>query len=241
MSADTFQHGEEMIVLSGYTNLDFEQEIFTTHVIPINHLSSWTEMARVSDKWLSFRASLGDSSLQSSVVLISYIADDSSIEEETSRPELLLNWVQSAEQSEAIDAERIVSALLLGAREEQFEVGMYSDFSSRLDEVFRTNPQRTISALEMNFDTEKDEVIAEALRWASSQDDTSYRVLVTNLLEGCLTHESALVRDTAALGLADLLGKDAVGVLRLTFERELVPELKNDIGDLIGSLENLVE
>ena len=147
----------------------------------------------------------------------------------------------NSEHRGAIDVERKVTALLVGARQEQFEVGMYSDFSSGLDEVFRTKPQRTIIALEMNFDLEKDEVIAEALRWASSQDDTPYRELIKNLLEGCLTHDSALVRDTAALGLADLLGKDAIGALRFTFEREVVPELKNDIGDLIGSLENLVD
>ncbi len=58
----------------------------------------------------------------------------------------------------------------------------------------------------------------------------------SRLIRAGLHHEASLVRDAAALGLVWLEGTEATLPLRQAFERETVPELKQDLEDLIQSL-----
>ena len=57
------------------------------------------------------------------------------------------------------------------------------------------------------------------------------------LLEGYLTHDSAVVRDGALIGISYLETPDVLPSLRTAYEREPCDELKQDILDVIEELE----
>ena len=80
--------------------------------------------------------------------------------------------------------------------------------------------------------------MAEILRWASRQEAAAIRDLVVDLLSTGLYHTVSLVRDAAALGLAYLEEDAAIAPLRHALGREKVPELREDLENLIRSLEN---
>ena len=116
-------------------------------------------------------------------------------------------------------------------------MGMDSKFSRGLDELLQIGPRAVFRALADHLDHVSHEVFAEALRWTARQHRADIRDLAVELLERGLGHESPFVRDAAALGLAELLEDDALGPLRRAHGLEIVPELQQDIGDLIASLE----
>ena len=129
--------------------------------------------------------------------------------------------------------------LFAAARDEQFEVGIESQFSKGLQNLFRYDPTTIIQSLRNRL-TSNDadpEVLAEVLRWASRQDVNSVRDLVVDLLSVGLHNASSLVRDAAALSLAHLEEAAAVELLKRALNREKVPELREDLEDLILSLE----
>ncbi len=136
--------------------------------------------------------------------------------------------------------EEQLGRLLSVAHEEQFEVGIESQLSGGLQRLCAYDPASVLRSLRVKL-IDKDassEVLAEILRWASRQEAVAIRDLVVDLLSTGLYHTASLVRDAAALGLAYLEEDAAIAPLRHALEREKVPELREDLEDLIRSLEN---
>ena len=137
-----------------------------------------------------------------------------------------------------LNLEEALEKLVADSVEEQFEVGMDSGLSRGLDGLCGNNPSAVLRLLCRRLPGMIHEVAAEVMRWTARQElKSSSCRLAVDLLELGLLHEAPLLRDTAALGLADLLEEGAVGLLRKALDREQVPELRQDIGDLIASLE----
>lgn len=129
--------------------------------------------------------------------------------------------------------------LFSDAREEQFEVGIDSQFSKGLQQLYRYNSVAVMRSLKARLiDGKADsELSAEVLRWASRQESGEIRDTVVDLLSNGLQSASSLVRDAAALSLACLEEASAINQLQRALEREKVPELREDLQDLIESLE----
>ena len=130
--------------------------------------------------------------------------------------------------------------LTAAARDEFFEVGIESQFSRDLQRLFRFDSTIVLQYLTTKLieNDSNSEVLAEGLRWASRQETSSIRSRVVDLLSAGLNHMSSLVRDEAALGLAYLDKTAALARLPGVLERETVPELREDLKELISSLEN---
>ena len=136
--------------------------------------------------------------------------------------------------------EEQLGRLLSIAHEEQFEVGIESQLSRSLQQLCAYDPASALRSLRVKLmdNDARSEVLAEILRWASRQEAVAIRDLVVDLLSTGLHHTASLVRDAAALGLAYLDEEAAIVPLRYALEREKVPELREDLEDLIRSLEN---
>ena len=146
-------------------------------------------------------------------------------------------WPTHAGFAPRVAIEGGVKGLVAAARDERFEIGMDSSFSRGLDELSRIEPRAVLAALTEHVDHLGHEVFAEVMRWTSRQPLSVIRDFAVDLLERGLTHESSFIRDAAALGLAELLEEKALDRLRGAYRVEKVPELREDIGDLIQSLE----
>ena len=123
--------------------------------------------------------------------------------------------------------------------DEQFEVGIESDFSRELQRTCAYNPTAVLQFLRTrlaNNDTSP-AVPTEILQWASRREAIAIRTLVVDLLSVGFRHTSPLVQDAAAFGLAYLEESAAIPRLRQAVEREGTPELREDLEDLIHSLE----
>lgn len=129
--------------------------------------------------------------------------------------------------------------LFSAAHEEQFEAGVESRFSTGLQKLFQTDPLNVLDYLRLRLigGGSSPEVMSEMLEWVSRREAIPLRETVVNLLSLGLCNGSPLVRDAAALGLAYLEGSAAIGLLRQAIESEGVPELREDLTDLVGSLE----
>ena len=138
------------------------------------------------------------------------------------------------------EVEEQLDRLCLAAHDEQFEAGVESRFSRALQQLSRvyhsTVVLRSLRARLMDDDAGP-EVLSEILQWASRQEAGTIRTHVIDLITAGLHHASALVRDAAALALACLDERAAVTRLRQALDREAVPELREDLKDLIRSLE----
>ena len=130
--------------------------------------------------------------------------------------------------------------LIVAAHDEFFEVGIESWFSRDLQRLTIFDPPMVLQYLttKLKDNYTNSEVLAEILRWASRQEASNIRALVIDLLSAGLGHMSSLVRDEAALGLAYLDEAVARDRLPRVLERETVPELREDLKELIRSLEN---
>lgn len=132
-----------------------------------------------------------------------------------------------------------LDSLFLAAGEEQFEAGMESQFTRGLQQLSEYNPNLVLKSLKARLESDKGNsgAIAKTLEWVSHQENPSlFNDIVGVLLIG-LKHASPLVRDTAALGLAYFDEGKAIGYLKQAIEKEDVPELREDLEDLLQSLE----
>ena len=139
------------------------------------------------------------------------------------------------------EVEERLDRLCLAARDEQFEAGVESQFSRALQRLlWAYHPTAVLRSLRARLVNDDDgpEVLSEILQWASRQEAGAMRTHVIELAAAGLHHASALVRDAAALALACLDERAAVAHLRQALEREAVPELREDLEDLIRSLES---
>ena len=136
--------------------------------------------------------------------------------------------------------EEQLDRLCLAAHDEQFEVGVESRFSRKLQRLCAYHPTAVPQSLRMRLihGGTSPEVLSEILQWASRQEAGTIRPLVVELLSTGIHHTSSLVRDAAASALAYLDERAAVSHLRQALARETVPELREDLEDLVCSLES---
>ena len=136
--------------------------------------------------------------------------------------------------------EEQLDRLCLAAHDEPFEVGVESRFSRELQRLCAYHPTAVLQSLRVRLihGGTSPEVLSEILQWASRQEAGTIRPLVVELLSTGLHHTSSLVRDAAASALAYLDERAAVSHLRQALARETVSELREDLEDLIRSLES---
>ena len=150
---------------------------------------------------------------------------------------------RSINESEFVSGLRQVETrldrLFSSARGEQFEAGMESRFSENLQNLFVYYPNEVLQSLKGRLlaGAERPEVLTEMLQWASRQEAIAVRGSVIDLLCAGLRNPSSLIRDTAASSLAHLDERIAIPHLKQAIEREKVPELREDLEDLVYSLE----
>lgn len=135
--------------------------------------------------------------------------------------------------------EEQLDQLFSSAHEEQFEVGTDSRFARSLQQLSERDPVTVLQCLRERLvgSEANSEVLGEVLRWASRLEAVAIRTLVVELISTGLHHPSSLVRDAAALSFACLDEGRAIAHLQQALGREQVPELREDLEDLIRSLE----
>jgi hypothetical protein len=136
--------------------------------------------------------------------------------------------------------ERRAITLFASAKEQIFEDGMESDFSRELIEFIRSYGRASMEVIirRVLSDWLNPEVTSETLRVVGRiHHPTTYRDRLW-LLERGLYSASARVRDGAVLGLAYLDDPIAITPLKFAIERELTPELRQDMTQVLSQLED---
>lgn len=151
----------------------------------------------------------------------------------TSNASVIVDFLPSLSITQHLDRS------FFAAKDEQFESGMDSYFSASLQGLCAFDPYTVMDYIKTKITSDYQEttVIAEAVRWVTRQEAMSIREIVVDILCSALVHQSALVRDSGALGLACLLETQALVLLRRAAEREKEPELQKDLEDLVQSLD----
>lgn len=136
-----------------------------------------------------------------------------------------------------------VSSIFTKAKEEIFEDGMESDFSRNLFNFIKSYAHSAMEAIipvTLSNQTNT-EVASEALRILGRLNHkATYRERLW-LLERGLYSTSARVRDGAVLGLAFLDDPLAIAPLKSAIERERIPELRQDMEQVLAQLEGNVD
>ena len=132
-----------------------------------------------------------------------------------------------------------IKKLLTTEFEKPFELGMDSSLTEELEDLNQLSPKVMIRALKENMKDAELDVHIEILRWISRQSLPVVGVHALAILNTGLRHDSATVRDEAALGLGELIGEAAIPYLKEAHRIEKVKELKEDLEDLISCLERL--
>ena len=135
--------------------------------------------------------------------------------------------------------EKKANSIFTKAKEEIFEDGMESDFSRSLSELilsFGHSAMEAIIPVALSEYINK-EVASEAFRVLGRLNHKiTYRDRLW-LLERGLYSASARVRDGAVLGLAFLDDPIAIAPLKSAIERERIPELRQDMEQVLAQLE----
>ena len=128
--------------------------------------------------------------------------------------------------------------LFAAAREEVFEDGMESVFSRKLTVLIDEYKDQAVKLAAEYLDSEEvdEEVAAETLRQLGhSQHEFTYNSRLNLLVHG-LSSKSAMVRDGAILGLASLDDPSVIPEVVEAVNREKVPELRDDMNDVLEQL-----
>jgi len=138
------------------------------------------------------------------------------------------------------ELEKKASALFISAREQIFEDGMESGFSREIAALISSHGRAAMEVIIplLLSDWLNPEVTSEALRVVGRiHHPPTYRDRLW-LLERGLYSPSARVRDGATLGLAYLDDPIAITPLKYAIERESVPELRQDMEQVLAQLED---
>ncbi len=141
---------------------------------------------------------------------------------------------------EAPDIVREILTISAAAREQTFEDGMESDFSTDLTSILALYGNAAVMALSDLILNEKidAEVASEALRWLGQMDDRQTHDERLRVVEQSLGCSSARVRDGASLALSFLDDPHAVPYLQEAIDREANPELREDMIQVLEQLEH---
>lgn len=137
------------------------------------------------------------------------------------------------------ELERTLDRLFAAAEDEFFEPGKDSEFTNGLDALLDRFPeaiwsllQRRLFAPDVNVET-----VGEMLRWTGRVEEPRNSRERMNLLIVGLGHSSPIVRDDAAIGLVHLGDPSAISQLHQAIKKEMVPELREDLEQIVQSLE----
>lgn len=122
---------------------------------------------------------------------------------------------------------------------EEFDTDIAYDFTNSLDILIRANGKpviRIISNLIKKLHLNED-IISETLKALGRIEDEHTKEERYELLIDLIKDESAIIRDGAVSGLSFLDDRRALPQLRILFETEAVPILKNNIKVAIKGLE----
>ncbi len=119
-----------------------------------------------------------------------------------------------------------------------FEAGMESNFGLRMEALIIRYSEYVINILfEFLNDNKIDiELLAETLRVIGFCKNASTRTSRFNLLIASLKHSSPIIRDSAALGLADMDNSKAIPYLHEAIRKEPYSILQNDFAQIIEEL-----
>lgn len=130
-------------------------------------------------------------------------------------------------------------SVFAAAREERFEDGMESRFSTNLLELLNQYGAPAFIALGNLIISNKIniEAAAEACRWIGRIENPKTHATRRTLLEGILQGTPyARIRDGAALGLASLDDPISIPILQKAIEQETIPELRQDLQQVLNQL-----
>jgi len=122
---------------------------------------------------------------------------------------------------------------------EEFDTDIAYEFTNALDRLIRANGKPavlTINSLIKKLVLDHD-IVSETLKALGRIEDENTKDQRYQLLIGSIKNESALIRDGAVSGLSFLHDKRVLPQLRMLFETETVPILKNNIRVAIKGLE----
>ena len=139
---------------------------------------------------------------------------------------------------QSTEVELRLPGILADAAHEHFEVGMNSRFADGLQRLSLIAMRALLEQLHSQYSSRSisPEVLSEILWWASRQSTDNERPAIIQMMVRGLSHESPLVRDTAALTLANFDEAAAREHLPRAIEREPMPPLKDDMLNLLRSL-----
>ena len=132
-----------------------------------------------------------------------------------------------------------LDAALAASAEEVFEDGMESELSRRLDSLVKEYDGIAVEAIAKKIINEKvnAELAAQTLRCLGRIDHKPSYAYRRWVLEKCLECSSTMQVEGAALGLASMDDAHAIPYLRKAIEREDLPELIEDLEQVLSQLE----
>jgi len=122
---------------------------------------------------------------------------------------------------------------------QEFDTDTAYDFTNDLERLIRANGKPVIRIINylINKHILDNALVSETLKALGRIEDENTKYERYELLIGSIKNESAIIRDGAVSGLSFLDDKRALPQLRMLFETETVPILKNNIEIAIKSLE----
>jgi len=122
---------------------------------------------------------------------------------------------------------------------EEFDTDIAYEFTNALDILIRANGKPAVRIINdlINEQILNDDIISETLKALGRIEDENTKEERYQLLMGLIKDDSAIIRDGAVSGLSFLDDRRALAQLRILFETETVPILKNNIKVAIKGLE----
>jgi len=122
---------------------------------------------------------------------------------------------------------------------EEFDTDIAYEFTNALDRLIQANGKSAVRIINNLIRKQilDDDIISETLKALGRIEDQNTKYERYELLIGSIKNESAIIRDGAVSGLSFLDDKRALPQLRMLFETETVPILKNNIKVAIKGLE----
>ena len=146
---------------------------------------------------------------------------------------------KTSQEKQTVDLNMKAEKLFEFAIEEEFEDGVESSFSNKLQSFIKEHGNDGLLVLPPIFINEKvnAEIISEALRWIGRLEHPDTHYFRLWLLEKCLFCNSPSIRDGAILGLAAMNDPAAISYIKKAIEKEPISALQQDMKEIVSQLE----
>jgi hypothetical protein len=123
---------------------------------------------------------------------------------------------------------------------EEFDTDVSYDFTNAINRLIQSKGKRLFHAIDQLLNTRSvsEDMVFEILRAFGRIDDENTKEARYEFIIRFLKNESPIIRDGAITGLSFLDDKRALLQLRMLFEKESIPTLKNNIKVAIKGLES---